>query len=224
MSLNGWKERLRNQMSFTFTDDGHFTNDDFYLLLQKKFENGQGYYGWSGLRYFLYEYELSLLSGSRQKKLDWTDLLKTPKDKISIEHIYPQTATAAWKPALKGIGKREREAYRNSLGNLLLLSSAINSSLQNDAFAEKKKPKCSRDGTKLRNGYADGSHSEIEVSHYEDWGPNEIRERGVRLLKFMEKRWGVRFANDQARDELLFIGTLDDEASDERVADEGDSQ
>ena len=194
MDLAELKERLRNRMSFTFTDQGHFTNDDFYLLLQKKFENGQGYYDWPGLRYFLYDYELELLSSSRQKKVDWADLFKTPKDKISIEHIYPQSETAAWKPAFKGIRKREREAYRNSLGNLLLLSSAINSSLQNDAFAEKKKPKRNRDGSKLRNGYADGSHSEIEVSRYEDWGPDEIRERGIRLLRFMEKRWNIRFA------------------------------
>lgn len=50
-----FKERLREGMSFTFTDEGHFASDDFYLLLQKKFEKDQGYYDWSGLRYFLYE-------------------------------------------------------------------------------------------------------------------------------------------------------------------------
>ena len=218
MDLADLKKRLRNWMGFTFTDEGHFATDHFFLLLQKKFENGQGYYGWPGLRYFLYEYELGLLSSSRQKKVDWADLLKTPRDKISIEHIYPQSETAAWKPAFRGIRKREREAYRNSLGNLLLLSSAINSSLQNDAFAEKKKPKYSRDGSKLRNGYADGSHSEIEVSHYEDWGPDEIRARGIRLLSFMEKRWNIRFADDQTREKMLFIGSVDGEESDGEVS------
>ena len=214
MDLAELKNRLRNRMSFAFTDEGHFANDDFYLLLQKKFEDGQGYYDWSGLRYFLYEYELELLSSSRQKKVDWVDLLKTPKDKISIEHIYPQSDKKAWKSAFKSIRKTEREAYRNSLGNLLLLSSAINSSLQNDAFAKKKKPKCNRDGSKLRNGYADGSHSEIEVSRCEDWGPDEIRERGIRLIRFMERRWDIRFADDQARGELLFIGGVDGEEPD----------
>ena len=215
MDLADLKKGLRAWMSFTFTDGDHFANDEFYLLLQKKFENGQGYYGWSGLRYFLYEFELGLLSGSRQKKVDWADLLKTPKDKISIEHIYPQSAPVAWKPAFNGVRKRERESYCNSLGNLLLLSSAINSSLQNDAFAEKKKPKYHQDGRKLRNGYADGSHSEIEVSYCEDWGPDEIRERGIRLLRFMEKRWNIRFADDNAREELLFIGTVDGYEPDE---------
>ena len=206
MELAELKERLRNRVGFTFTD--------FYLLLQKKFENGRGYYDWPGLRYFLYEYELQLLSSSRQKKVDWADLLKTPRDKVSIEHIYPQSETVAWKPAFKSIRGRQRDAYRNSLGNLLLLSSAINSSLQNDAFAEKKKPRYDRGGSKLRNGYADGSHSEIEVSRCEDWGPDEIRERGIRLIRFMEKRWDIRFADDRARERLLFIGSVDGEKPD----------
>ena len=205
------KDQLWDWMSFTFTDEGHFAHDDFYLLLQKKFGHGKGYYDWTGLRYFLYEYELELLSGSRQKKVDWTDLLKTPKDKISIEHIYPDSAPVEWEPTFKNIRKRERKAYNNSLGNLLLLSLAINSSLQNDAFADKKKPKFNRDGSKARNGYADGSHSEIEVSCCEDWGPDEIRERGIRLIEFMEKRWDIRFADDKVREVLLFIGSVDDE-------------
>lgn len=206
MDLATLKQRLHNQMGFTFTDNGEFNIDDFRLLMQKKFDGGHGYYGWSGLRYFLYEYELSLLSGSRQKKVDWTDLLKSPKEHISVEHVYPQTETEEWSLAFTGVGKKHRETYRNSLGNLLLLSSSINSSLQNDAFAEKKKPKIGTDGTKLRNGYADGSHSEIEVSSCDDWGPNEIRERGNRLLKFLEKRWQIRFPDDEARESLLFVG------------------
>ena len=207
MDLAELKQRLRNRVNFTFMD--------FYLLLQKKFEDGRGYYDWRpGLRYFLYEYELELLSSSRQKKVDWAGLLKTPRDKVSIEHIYPQTETVAWKPAFKRIRKQERKAYRNSLGNLLLLSSAINSSLQNDAFAEMKKPKYNRDGSKIRNGYSDGSHSEIEVSHCEDWGPDEIRERGMRLIRFMERRWDIRFADDRAREKLLFIGSVDGEGAD----------
>lgn len=100
----------------------------------------------------------------------------------------------------------------------MLLSSAINSSLQNDAFSTKKEPKYTRDGRKLRNGYADGSHSEIEVSRCEDWGPDEIRERGIRLLKFMEKRWDIRFADDQTREKLLFIGTIECQEPDEEAS------
>ena len=201
MDLAELRERLHYQMRFAFTDEGYFEHKDFYQLL-KKYEHG--YYGWSGLRYFLYEYELEL-QNSRQKKVDWSNLLTRPKDTISIEHIYPQSETPEWKRAFKGVHKRKREACCHSLGNLLLLSSAINSSLQNDSFAEKKSPKLNSDGSKLRNGYANGSHSEIEVSSSEKWGHEEIRERGIKLIKFMERRWDIKFANDGAREEILFL-------------------
>ncbi len=187
------KTKLKERLSFTFNEDGTLRIDDFYNLLHKKFENHSGYYGWSGLRYFLYEYELSLLSESRQKKVDWNDLLKMAKDKISIEHIYPQTDNDQWREAFKEIAMKDRHYFKGALGNLLLLSAAINSSLQNDSFIEKKSPKYNATGQKIRSGYSDGSHSEIEVSHQGSWGPKQIFDRGNRLLSFMEQRWDFKF-------------------------------
>lgn len=57
-----------------------------------------GFYRWRGLRYFLYEYELDLLSSSKAytEKLEW-DILSPPsrefrdhRDHNTVEHIYPQ--------------------------------------------------------------------------------------------------------------------------------------
>ena len=177
----------------------------FYNLLLKKFKSGTGYYGWSALRYFLFEYESSLLSESRQKKVEWADLQKTENDRISIEHIYPQTETGEWAGQFANIESERRRNYNATLGNLLVLSMSINASLQNDSFNEKKRVKFNAAGGKLKNGYTDGSHSEIEVSRNESWGPEEIKARGIKLLKFMEKRWGFRFKSDEERDKLLFL-------------------
>ena len=198
-------ERLQGNLAFTFNEDGSLRIDDFWNLLYKKFQNGSGYYGWPGIRYFLYEYELSLFSAGVQKKIDWNDLLRSETDKISIEHIYPQTETAEWSKAFKGMKKKERSAYSASLGNLLLLSSAINSALQNDTFDVKKNAKYGSGGQKLRHGFYDGSHSEIEVSQYDAWGPDQIHERGINLLCFMEKRWGFTFQTGEERERLLFL-------------------
>ena len=198
-------QKLEKDLAYTFNDDRTYRDDDFYNLLFKKFKSGSGYYGWSGIRYFLYEYELSLLAGSVQKKVDWNDLLKTENDKISIEHIYPQTETAEWAKSFKDVKKKDRVAYGATLGNLLLLSAAINSSLQNDSFAAKKCAKYDTSGQKLRNGYSDGSHSEIEVSENESWGPAEIRKRSLDLLRFMEKRWSLDFGSEEIRERLLFL-------------------
>jgi hypothetical protein len=205
--LDGYsiKEKLKKDAAFTLNADGTLGIDYFYILLRRKFENGVGYYGWSGLRYFLYEYELSLLNESRQKKVDWSDLLKTPNDKISIEHIYPQTAEGEWAEAFKEVDADTRGYYKATLGNLLLLSAAINSSLQNDSFAEKKRAKYNAGHEKIRNGYSDGSHSEIEVSEQECWGPKQICDRGLRLLSFMEDRWDFKFKDDGEKRKILFV-------------------
>ena len=206
MSLDNLEARLDERLSFAFDEeDGRLNCWDLHGILKKKFERGAGWYGWSALRYFLYEYELSLLNQTRQKKVDWEDLLKTAKDRISIEHVYPQTETDEWKEPFHGYDEKWKERYRGCLGNLLLLSGSINSSLQNDSFADKKRPKINSDGVKIRNGYSDGSHSEIEISVNESWGPTEIQERGVHLLKFMEKRWQFNFTDAYEWDELLLM-------------------
>ncbi|HEY3855831.1 MAG TPA: HNH endonuclease family protein [Verrucomicrobiae bacterium] len=196
ITLEEIANNLDGKLAYSINEDGSFRFDTFRNLLFKKFDGGSGYYGWSGLRYFLYEYELGLLSESRQKKVDWSDLLKAEGDKISIEHIYPQTETDEWSPLFIGIEPDHRPHYGGTVGNLLLLSMWINSSLQNDSFEAKKKVKLDLAGKKIRNGYADGSHSEIEVSQIASWGPDQIRERGIKLLRFMEQRWDFKFKND----------------------------
>ena len=206
ISFEDIEQRLDHDLGYTLNEDGSLRIEEFYNLLFKKFKSGSGYYGWAGLRYFLYEYELSLMEASVQQKVSWDDLLKTDKDKISVEHIYPQTETSEWAKLFKGINKKTRTAYSGSLGNLLLLSQAINSALQNDAFQVKKTAKIASNGQKLRHGYYDGSHSEIEVAQYAEWGPEQIRERGAILLKFMEFRWGLLLRDDD-RDRLLFLGS-----------------
>lgn len=206
-NINDISDAIKEQLKDAFNDDGTLIKDYFQNILANKFKNGTGYYSWSGLRYFLYEYETSLLEESRQKKVHWSDLLNSDKDKISIEHIYPQTETVEWAEHFKEIAPDRRGLYSGTLGNLLLLSMSINSSLQNDSFIDKKFVKLNTKGDKIRNGYSDGSHSEIEVSNNPNWGPIEIRDRGIRLLGFMEKRWGFNFRISEKED-LLFLPLL----------------
>ena len=209
LTLKDIENKLNASAAFCFLEDGNFNTKYFYDYLYKRFNSGgkSGYYGWHGLRYFLYEYEINLLSQSRQQKVTWDDLLKTPKDKISIEHIFPQTPTNNWENVLSDVPEKDYSFYSGSIGNLLLLSMSINSSLQNATFDEKKDPKFNDSGVKIRNGYSDGSHSEIEVSKHSEWTPEKIEERGIQLLNFMEKRWDFKFRDEQDRESLLFLGT-----------------
>lgn len=198
---------LINTLKWDFYDDNdQFDPIYFKTFITKKFntEKAHGFYAWNDLRYFLFEYEENLRVSRGQKKLGWDNFVKSEKDKISIEHIYPQTADSDY-----WLSKFDDEAknkyYKGSLGNLLPLSSSINSSLQNDDFLDKKKLKKDKSGNVIRNGYSNGSYSEIEVSQSRHWSPRKVSERGLRLLEFMEQRWDINLGTRKEKLKLLHL-------------------
>lgn len=157
-------------------------------MLHDWMKNGPGYYGWRSVRYFLFEYELSLKDQSRsdRTKIDWSEFSKEEyqSDYFSVEHIYPQRARASyWTERFGHLASNQKRTFRNSLGNLLALSSPKNSSLSNKPFPEK----IGRPDSTV--GYRFGSFSENEVAMLSDWTPHQITERGLRMLSFMENRW-----------------------------------
>ena len=104
--------------------------------------------------------------------------------------------------------KEETIYLTGSLGNLLPLSSSINSSLQNDIFTDKKTLKTDAQGNTIRNGYSNGSYSEQEIAVLPNWTAEEIKIRGIKLLKFFEKRWGIKFNNEDEMIDLLHLNFL----------------
>ena len=179
----------------------------FASKIQDSFKNKDGYYSWYDLKYFLFEYEAWLAEKYTSYKItSWDTFIKNDKDTISIEHIFPQTPTRwYWRNQFRNFNVDEQKAFCNSLGNLLPLSRSINSYLQNQDFSIKKNLNDDH-----RRGYAYGCHSENEVSKCSDWGPTEIKNRGLALLNFMENRWGFKFPIALNRLELLGIPFVDD--------------
>jgi hypothetical protein len=198
---------LEENTQWTRNENGTLKTTSFLDYLDRKFNSdGAGYYGWNGLRYFLYEYEEELMQSRNQPKVSWQLFIRSEHDRISIEHIYPQTATAAcWETHFGTLAEGLKKRYNGSLGNLLPLSSSINSSLQNDCFEGKKHVIYNAEGQVKRNGYMNGSYSEQEVAQLKDWTPDQIKKRGLKLLEFMENRWGVKLGDEAAKVELLGI-------------------
>ena len=185
---------------------GWFDLDRFQNHIKELFTKNEkdGFYSWNGLRYFLYEYELHLQDDA-DAKVTWDDFNKRHKEE-TIEHIYPQTATSDyWKKQFGSYKSKERKVLLNSLGNLLLLSRSKNSKLQNYDFEDKK---CMKDKNGKEIGYFNGSYSEIEVSKCPEWTAKEIKERGVRMLEFMENRWNISFS-DWEIDKVDLLGLND---------------
>ncbi len=172
----------------------------FTSRANKRFDSGKGFYGWRDLRYFLFEYEFEKAVESNLQKVDWSMFTRVERDKVTIEHILPQTPTKFyWSNTYRMFTDCEIKQLSGSLGNLLPLSQSINSSLQNDSFQDKKNPPAIG-----RRGYINGSHSEIEVAQQNDWTAQNILNRGLALLKFMETRWRLQLS-DEEKTALLHI-------------------
>lgn len=190
----------------TSTNDMDYAIKNFMTRIDKRFSNGDGFYGWRDLRYLLFEYEYKKAEETGIEKLGWTPFTKVEKDKVTIEHILPQTPTKwYWKNQFRQYTDSEIKILSGTLGNLLPLSQSVNSALQNDSFADKKSSKSIG-----RRGYEDGSHSEIEVSRQADWDSQRILKRGIKLLKFIETRWDIKFKDEAQMLDLLHISFVND--------------
>ena len=172
--------------------------------MDELFKEGQGYYKWSGLRYFLFEYEHALQSKAKSSttKISWAEFSRSKRDHVTIEHIYPRDGSrSCWRDRFGQFTSIEQGRLCHSLGNLVALAHQKNVSLSNSCFEEKKK---SSDAT----GYFTGSYSEIEVAQEVDWNAQTILDRGLRMLDFLEQRWRVTLGDEDFKRALLGLEWL----------------
>ncbi|ENO1823948.1 DUF262 domain-containing protein [Vibrio parahaemolyticus] len=182
---------------------------ELLLRIGEHFKDG-GFYRWRGLRYFMYEYEEMLRKESKSYtiKLNPDDFFVDrpiydidDRDHKTIEHVYPQNPRQkVWTERYKRYSAPQRTLLRHSLGNLVPLSQPKNSSFQNKPFLQKV-------GNQENTiGFKYGSFSEIELTKHNEWTPVEILNRGLQLLDFMEKRWGIKFGSIENKIKFLRLG------------------
>ena len=168
--------------------------------------NSEGFYKWEGIRYFLFEYNLELQHRSKTKrpKIAWAEFVEHPSDFVSVEHIYPQRAQHKyWRSRFSSLTQKQRSSLKNSLGNLLPLSSPKNSSLSNNPFPDKV------DGKKDPVvGYRYGCYAENEVAKEKEWTPTEILDRGLRMFDFLERRWDIKLGDNDKKVKALGLKFL----------------
>ena len=195
---------LKEVNDIDFLSDNKVANmNGIYTKFDRLFKNNNGFYSWASIRYVLYEYERELMTGmaSSVRLLPGDIFKKDEKDHYSIEHIYPQTPTDEyWLNNYNMYTDNNNHKLTNTIGNLLPLSKTINSSLQNYSFARKKVMR-----------FCDGSHNELEVSRSEDWTSKEILDRGLKIVKFMEKEWDFIIPNLAERKRFLGLDFMIEE-------------
>lgn len=195
---------LKEVNDIDFLSDNKVANmNGIYTKFDRLFKNNNGFYSWASIRYVLYEYERELMTGmaSSVRLLPEDIFKKDEKDHYSIEHIYPQTPTDEyWLNNYNMYADNNKHKLTNTIGNLLPLSKTINSSLQNYSFDRKKEMR-----------FCDGSHNELEVSRSEDWTSKEILDRGLKIVKFMEKEWNFIIPNLAERKRFLGLDFMIEE-------------
>lgn len=208
-TLEDLRKALRDSMSHLFKN-GEFIHEKFYETIRDRYDSSRsdGFYGWPGLTYFLYEYEQSLKHRGRDDKLYWKDYTDSKKNKVTIEHIFPQTPLDKYWTSRFDTQSWFTHKILHSLGNLLPLSKAINSSLQNVDFDTKKTTTTDDKGKIIRSGYENGSWSEREVSKYAEWTPEAVKERGLKMLSFMEDRWKISLGTEEDKLKILHADNI----------------
>lgn len=101
---------------------------------------------------------------------------QVPYDKLTIEHVIPQTLSDDWKTQLGSDWQMVHELYLHTLGNLTL--TAYNSELSNAPYAVKRK-------------LLQESHIELNRSfgNYETWTAQTIDDRAAALSEMAMSVW-----------------------------------
>ncbi|MDD6712234.1 MAG: DUF262 domain-containing HNH endonuclease family protein [Sharpea porci] len=96
---------------------------------------------------------------------------------LNIEHVMPQTRDYNWTEKTSDLSDDEYATFVNRLGNLTLVSSIDNSTMQNKNFEEKKKVLEKSNHIKLNT----------EILKKTDWDISDIEERTNRMIRQFEK-------------------------------------
>ena len=165
------------------------------------------WYGWRGLRYFLYEYEIALASKQGASPIVAWDELRNSNLQDTIEHILPRSIDNKpyWR---KRFNREEHQRFLHDLGNLTLTKH--NSHYQNKPFPVKK-------GAVDAKGpcYSNSPlYVERELTSWEDWNASAIDKRRGQLLEWACVRWAVDLSGleDEDRAPQLIEEDEDSEA------------
>ncbi len=153
-------EWLKNELLVTVRSERWPTDDEVKEAIMTK-----PLYGTKGAKILLVSVEAHF---SGKEALD--------PDKLTIEHIMPQTLTDAWKNYLGQNWEKTHAQYLHCIGNLTL--TGMNSELSNSLFDEKVKSFSSSNIALNR-----------KIVNYSNWNQDQIFERGMEIAEIATKLW-----------------------------------
>lgn len=117
---------------------------------------------------------------------------------LTIEHIMPQTLSAAWKQALGDNAEEIQEKWLHTIANLTL--TGYNSTYSNRPFSEKKT---------IENGFQQsGLRLNQYICKFDKWTEEELEERKKKMAELALKIWEYPtsdFSPEQKEDEIISL-------------------
>lgn len=156
-------------------------------------------------RYFLFE----RLENENSKEADECIVEKMKNNKISIEHIMPQTLTPEWKKALGDNWETIHEKYLHTFANLTL--TGYNSNYGNHPFAEKKAGYVDKKGNQIYGFNESAFRLSNYVKQCDKWTLDEISKRNTILLEKFKALWPMVNTSFTPLDKETEIVSFDDE-------------
>lgn len=176
-----------------------------------------GFYGWSGLQYFLFTQE------SGERPLSWNRF-----DEVSREHIIPQSATEDryngwWKRQIEEFAgpqptsndedlkkwRKRKRALVNSLGNFVLLTRRENSAVSDDPWENYKEvPEMHKEVIGKQKFYSaddkvSSAGARAVAKSDGSWNAYRVRERGRELFAKLASELGVNDISQAEIDKAL---------------------
>ena len=169
----------------------------------------EDWYHRQGHKYVLYEYELSMLPHG-QELTDFGFFTQGDNVRRTTEHILPQGPAEGASCWWDHFTAEQHQSYMHSLGNLVL--TLDNSSYSNKCFADKR-GEAAVPGVAAKPCYAQGKlYQERELAHEEEWTPEAIRARQLRLAAWAMERWSVPAPGSKSRREDDEAHEVEDDA------------
>jgi len=173
LSLDALKKELFNfgDIANKFPD-----NDELYkAFFENNLTNQQA-------RLVLYIMELSV----RNDKLHSTSLL--PINSYSLEHMMPKKWRNNWGDNLNELQANERDRLLLKLGNLMIITCSLNSSIRDSSWNIKLEGNLKHGGLKK---FAAGLDISDECLSYEEWNESRINDRILELYELSKEIWQV---------------------------------
>lgn len=106
----------------------------------------------------------------------------------SLEHLMPKKWKKNWSSMPEGVTPEIREKAINTLGNMAMITSGLNSSISNESWENKKNGKNKHSGL---NAFAADIETMHDVLSKDVWDETTITERAEWLAKKAVKMWSI---------------------------------